>query len=58
MLTDEEYIELVDAITKPITAQQLLHFGTVEQARAYNTEEANRAGKALLKWYAKKRGEG
>ena len=57
MLTDEEFIELVDAITKPISAQQLLEHGSVEQVKAINKAEAQRAGAALLKWYAKKRSE-
>lgn len=53
MLTEEEYIELIDAITKPIEREQLMHM-TVSEARDVNTKEAHRVGQALLEFYKKK----
>ena len=54
MLTETEFIELVEAITKPVTLEQLNTMTPLE-ARQYNNAEAYRAGRALLAFYEKKR---
>ena len=56
MLTDEEYLELVAAITKPVDVPQLSNM-SISDAMAYNRAEAYRAAKALLKFYAYKRNQ-
>ena len=56
MLTDAEFLELVEAITKPVSMDQLKCMSAIEASR-YNSTEALRAGKALLEFYKMKRGE-
>ena len=56
MLTEEEFIELVEAITKPLDLTQI-RAGNIESAKAANTAEAYRAARALLAYYKRKRNE-
>ena len=56
-MTDTETLEMMEAMQKPVTGQDVQLHNGFEAAVAYNKAEAQRVTKALLVFFEKKRNE-
>lgn len=57
MLTDDEFIDLVEAIRPPVTASDILLHGDLIKAQDAHTASAVGYAKRVLTYFEKKRNE-